>query len=89
MTIEICVGSTCHVYGSYEILTYIRNRLKEEKLQDRVRFKSAFCMGNCPGAVCMRIDGERFDGIRPDNAEEFFATHIMSRLSAEGGEEQA
>lgn len=82
MTIEICVGSTCHVYGSYEILTYLRNRLKEEKLQDRIHFRSAFCMGNCPGAVCLRVDGERFDGICADNVEDFFKTQIMSRLPA-------
>ncbi len=46
MTILVCVGSSCHLKGSYDIITLFKERIKKEKLEDKVTLKATFCLGN-------------------------------------------
>jgi NADH:ubiquinone oxidoreductase subunit E len=80
MILSICVGSSCHLKGSYQIINMIKEKLETEKLENIIELKAAFCMGNCTNGVSIKIDEVLFSGIKPDNFENFFQTEVVPRL---------
>ncbi len=57
-TIEVCIGSACHLKGSYDVISEFQRQIEEKKLEDMITLKGAFCLGNCTESVAMRIDGK-------------------------------
>jgi NADH:ubiquinone oxidoreductase subunit E len=51
MNIYICVGSSCHLKGSYDIIQLVKEALKEYHLEDKVNLSAAFCLGKCTDGV--------------------------------------
>jgi NADH:ubiquinone oxidoreductase subunit E len=52
---HICMGSSCFSRGNKEVVTFIRDYLKKNHLEDKVIFKGARCMGNCSKGPNLRI----------------------------------
>lgn len=57
MKIEICVGSSCHVRGSYEVVKNVEAFVKDQGLEQDIELKGCFCMGHCTEGVSMKVDG--------------------------------
>lgn len=57
MKIEICVGSSCHVRGSYEVVKNVEAFVKDQGLEQDIELKGCFCMGRCTEGVSMKVDG--------------------------------
>ena len=36
MVIQICVGSSCHLKGSYEIIQIFKKEIADRKLEDKI-----------------------------------------------------
>lgn len=81
MTVNVCVGSSCHLKGSYKIITLLTDALKANGLEDKVELGAAFCLGRCTDGVSMKVDDEIVCGVCPENFEEFFSKHIIERLN--------
>lgn len=81
MVIKVCVGSSCHLKGSYLIIQKIQEIIKAQKLEQKVELKAAFCMGDCINGIPVEIDGERVLHCGIDNIEEI----VLNKL-AENGE---
>lgn len=47
MNIYVCVGSSCHLKGSYQIIDLMKKALEENGLTDQVNLSAAFCLGKC------------------------------------------
>lgn len=67
-TIEICVGSSCFVKGSNELVVLLKKYIEEKNLEDQVQLKGAFCMGQCAKGLGVRIDGKLLEGVTLANA---------------------
>ena len=81
MTVLVCVGSSCHLKGSYEIIELFKARLAKEKLEDKVTLKGTFCLGKCGIAgVSIQVDDEIITGVTPKNFDDVFESHILSKL---------
>jgi NADH:ubiquinone oxidoreductase subunit E len=80
MIIEICVGSACHLKGSYNVINEFMDITKERKLEDKITIKAAFCLGNCTNGVSVRIDGGDVLSCSEDNVQEFFEANVFGRL---------
>lgn len=80
MEIMVCVGSSCHLHNSREIIGRIRELISQNQLDALVELKGSFCMGHCadPG-VCVRI-GETVYSVTPENVDEFFQTNVIQAL---------
>lgn len=76
MEIAICIGSSCHLRGSREIINTLEKLVKEYSLEDRVELKGSFCMGQCQKGVCVTLDGELYS-LTPETAEEFFINNVL------------
>ncbi len=79
MTITICIGSSCHLKGSREVVETLQREIAAHKLEDRINLTGAFCMGNCVNGVSVKLDGELFS-VQPDTAQAFFDNEVMPRL---------
>lgn len=82
--IEICVGSSCHIKGSQDIVELMDNAVKENKLEDKVVLSGCFCAGKCNRVgVTVKINDEIFTGITRDNFREFFNDTVMKKIKAD------
>ena len=82
MIIQICVGSSCHLKGSQEIVELLQEAVAENKLDDEVTLAGSFCVGKCNRVgVTVQVDDEVFTGITRENFKEFFAANILAKFS--------
>ena len=75
MKVVVCIGSSCHLKGSREVVEKLQNLINDNDLKDKVTLSGKFCMGNCQNGVSVTVDGELFS-VSPDTVEEFFKTNV-------------
>lgn len=80
MIINVCVGSSCHLKGSYDVIKTIKKIIEEKNLEDKVELKASFCLGNCSNGVAMKVDGESISNITPENIKGIFEEQLLPRL---------
>ena len=80
LTIHVCIGSACHIKGSYNIINKLQSVIQEKQLGDRVEIKAALCLCNCTNAVSIKIDDGDVLSLSEKDVEQFVEKHIMSRL---------
>lgn len=80
MTIQVCIGSACHLKGSYDIINKLKELTIQHHMEEQVKVKAAFCLGNCKGAVSVRFD-DKIYSIQPETAESFFQTVVYKRMT--------
>lgn len=80
MKVVVCIGSSCHLKGSREVVEKLQNLINDNDLKDKVTLSGKFCMGNCQNGVSVTVDGELFS-VSPDIVEEFFKTNVLDKLS--------
>ena len=81
MVIQVCVGSSCHLKGSPEIVELLQNVIGENNLGDRITLVGSFCIGKCNRiGVTVQVDDEIHTGITRENFREFFKEQVMSKL---------
>ncbi len=81
MKITICVGSSCHLKGSRQVVEKLQSLVAQHRLQNDVALCGAFCMGNCTRGVSVMLDGELFS-LRPEDVKAFFDNEVLTRLTA-------
>jgi NADH:ubiquinone oxidoreductase subunit E len=77
MDIYICVGSSCHLKGSYDVIREFQNCIKQYGLENSVTLKASFCMGHCTEGVAVKIGEEYVDGVSVGNVEDVFKRYIL------------
>ena len=81
MKVTICIGSSCHLKGSKNIVEKLQNFVEQYNLTDKLEIAGTFCLGKCNrDGVSVKIDDEVYVGVRPDDFEEFFKKNILSLL---------
>lgn len=56
MQIKVCVGSACHLKGSYDVIEELQKYIKNNNLEDDLQLKASFCLGQCTKDVSIMID---------------------------------
>lgn len=81
MIIQVCVGSSCHLKGSPEIVELLKCAVEEYHLEDEVTLAGSFCIGKCNRiGVTIQVDDDIHVGITKENFKEFFSEHVLSKL---------
>lgn len=84
MIIQVCVGSSCHLKGSPEIVELFQNATQEYHLEDEVTLAGSFCIGKCNRVgVTVQVDDDVYTGITKENFREFFKENVLSRIENE------
>ena len=79
MKVTICIGSSCHLKGSRQVVETLQRLLAENDLGNKVELGGTFCIGNCQQGVCITVD-EQFFSVTPENVNEFFETQILVKV---------
>lgn len=77
--INVCVGSSCHLKGSYDIIKTLERLIEINNLKNDVVLKATFCMGQCTEGVAATINGVLIKHLNRDNAKDIFEQHILRR----------
>ena len=82
MIVLVCVGSSCHLKGSQEIVDKIQTAVEDYGLQDKVTLGGSFCTGKCNReGVTIQIDDDTHTGITPENFDDFFKEQILNKVN--------
>ncbi len=81
MKITVCIGSSCHIKGSREVVEAFQEQIKASGLDDKVELSGTFCMGNCQKGVCVTVDDELFS-VSADTVPAFFEEHVKAKVTA-------
>ena len=79
MIIQICVGSSCHIKGSRQVVEQLQSLIAAHQVGDKVELGGTFCMGKCQSGVCVTV-GDSFHSVTPDNVEEFFLSEVLGKV---------
>ncbi len=79
MKITVCVGSSCHLKGSHQVVERLQELITKNNLKDQVELLGTFCIGKCQLGVCVTVDDE-FHSVSPDNVDAFFETVVLKKL---------
>ena len=79
MKVTICIGSSCHLKCSREVVEGLQRLVAENALEEKVELGGAFCMGNCQNGVSVKVDDEIFS-VTPETVKSFFEENIKSRV---------
>lgn len=75
--IKVCVGSSCHMKGSYQVLTTFKQLIDSQGLSDQVTLKASFCMGRCMSGIAVTVDDQPIENVGFSNAAQIFSEEIM------------
>ena len=81
MKVTVCIGSSCHIKGSRQIVEELQHLIADAGLEDKVELGGTFCMGRCQEGVCVTVDGE-FHSVSRDNVKEFFEKEVKGKVTA-------
>ena len=79
MKVTVCIGSSCHIKGSRQIVEQLQYLIAENNLGDKVELGGTFCMGKCQQGVCVTVD-DNFYSVTPDTVTEFFEKEVKAKL---------
>ena len=79
MKITICIGSSCHLKGSRQIVEQLQYLVAENNLKDKVELSGTFCMGNCVNGVNVTVDDKLYS-LSPETTEDFFEKEILPKV---------
>ncbi len=78
MIVMVCIGSSCHIKGSRDIVELLEKAVAEHHLSDEVTLAGSFCVGKCNReGVTVQVDDDIYTGITRENFKEFFAEHVL------------
>ena len=82
--VQICVGSSCYLKGSQEIVELFERAIAEHHLEDEVILSGSFCIGKCNRiGVTVQVGEDIHVGITPESFREFFRKHILDVIEGE------
>ena len=79
MKVTVCIGSSCHLKGSRQVVEQLQELIRKNGLEDKVELAGTFCMGNCQKGVCVTIGDELFS-VSPETVGTFFHDQVLARL---------
>ncbi len=83
MIVQICVGSSCHIKGSHEIVELMKKAVSEHSLEDEVTLAGSFCIGKCNRiGVTIQVDDDVYTGVTPSGFDVFFREKILDKLKS-------
>lgn len=85
--VQVCVGSSCHLKGSPEIVALLQKYVEDNSLGDDVALMGNFCTGQCNRVgVTITVNDVVYPGVTTETFKDFWNDKIMSAVKADRGE---
>ena len=79
LKITVCIGSSCHIKGSRQVVEQLQYLIAQNNLGDKVDLGGTFCMGKCQQGVCVTVN-DSFHSVTPETVDEFFAKEVLAKV---------
>ena len=84
MVVQVCVGSSCYIKGSQDIIELLKTAVTDNHLEDEVTLAGSFCTGRCNReGVTISLDDDVYTGITPEGFNSFFEEKVLKRIREE------
>ena len=85
IVVQVCVGSSCHLKGSQDIVELLEHAIEQYGIEDEVVLSGSFCIGKCNRVgVTVQVNDDVHVGITVENFSDFFRNNILSLVKADG-----
>ena len=81
--IRICIGTSCHLNGSRNVLVSFQHMIEENHLHDHVHLEAAFCMEKCGKTGVAISVNDKIYRVDADKSRQFFKDVVLPLISAE------
>lgn len=83
MIVRVCVGSSCHLKGSAEIVELLQKAVESRGLEKEITLTGSFCLGTCNRiGVTVQVDDDIYSGVIKETFDDFFEKNILAKLNA-------
>ena len=79
LNVTVCIGSSCHLKGSRQVVEQLQNLIAENDLGEKVELGGTFCMGQCQQGVCVTVN-DSFHSVTPESVKEFFEKEVLAKV---------
>ena len=79
MKIGVCIGSSCHLKGSRQVVEELQYLIAENNLKEKIELFGTFCVGNCQNGVCVNVDGDHYS-LSPATTKDFFDKKVLGKV---------
>lgn len=81
--VKVCVGSSCHMKGSYQVIKTFDELIKKNDFENIVKIKASFCLGCCLNGIATMVNDKVITNVGFSNAEQVFYEEIFQLASEE------
>lgn len=75
--VKVCVGSSCHLRGSYPVVQTFQRLIQQNGLEDVVHLHASFCLGCCVNGIATVVNDKPVNNVGILNAEQIFNEEIL------------
>lgn len=79
MKITVCIGSSCHIKGSRQVVEGLQSLIEKNGIGEKVTLGGTFCLGRCQEGVCVMVD-DNFHSVSPETLDEFFNNEVLAKV---------
>lgn len=84
MIVQVCIGSSCHIKDSYEIVDLLQKSIHKNGYENDVTLSGSFCIGKCNRlGVTILVDDKIATQITKENFREFWNQYIVNGIQSE------
>jgi NADH:ubiquinone oxidoreductase subunit E len=80
LVIQVCVGSSCFLRGSKNVIAEIESLIAHYKLDDIVTLKGNFCFERCSDGVTVMIGEKTFTKVTGESIVDLFEKEVFSAI---------
>lgn len=80
MFISVCVGSSCHLRGSYRVIEELQKMITDYGMSKDVELRANFCVGRCQTPISVSVDGQPCVSLHPADTAKFFRENILGAI---------
>ena len=81
--VKVCVGSSCHIRGSYPVVQTFQRLIQQNGLEDVVHLRASFCLGCCVNGIATVVNDKPVNNVGILNAAQIFTEEILPLALAE------
>ena len=80
MILSVCVGSSCHLKGSYDVIESFKKLIEKYNVAEKIELRACFCLNRCSNGVSAKAGDNYILDLSPTNTEEKFVNEVLPLL---------
>ncbi|MGI6202938.1 MAG: (2Fe-2S) ferredoxin domain-containing protein [Eubacteriales bacterium] len=79
MKVTVCIGSSCHLKGSRQVVEQLQELIEQNNLKEKIELAGTFCMGKCKTGVNVMVNDQSYS-VSPETTGDFFEKEIKAKI---------